>query len=130
MGRGPAERVTVGHGFLADHEEHAVTIKATEARQQFFHLLGRVVADTSALVIVEHKDLPGRAMLVSESYRDYVRQLEHLVRVMSAPSEPLAAAFRLAGSMSLAEDGDSADVALDTARARGRRLAARKFADL
>ena len=70
--------------ILDSHHERTVLRNATEARQQFFVLLSEVVADPSEVVLIEHKDLPGRGMLVSEAYREYVRHLERLVKTLAA----------------------------------------------
>ena len=48
--------------ILDSHHERTVLRNATEARQQFFVLLSEVVADPSEVVLIEHKDLPGRGM--------------------------------------------------------------------
>ena len=85
------------------HREHTVHYNATEARQQFFALLTKVVADPEEVVLIEHKDLPARGMLVGETYRTYVRQLERLVKSLSKELQPHGK-FRLAGTMTLRGD--------------------------
>lgn len=77
--------------LLASHEEHESTVKATKAREQFFPLLESVVNDERHVVYIEHKDLPGRAMLVSERYQQYVRELEATVRALVGPAAVRAA---------------------------------------
>ena len=91
--------------ILDSHHERTVLRNATEARQQFFVLLSEVVADPSEVVLIEHKDLPGRGMLVSEAYREYVRHLERLVKTLAART---AGSFRLVGTVVLHGDVDDA----------------------
>lgn len=123
-----ANALTVGRGAgIGAHRERTTIITATEARQQFFTLLGKVIADPSELVLVEHKDLVGRAMLVSEAYRDYVRQLEALVSSLLDGGTSPSPAFRLAGSMTVVGD---ASTALAAARSDAAVRSARKFEGL
>lgn len=86
--------------LVEPHHEHTLWRTATDARQQFFTLLSGVVLDPSEVVLIEHKDLPGRGMLVGEGYRAYVRQLERLVKTLSNRLQP-AGSFRLVGTMTL-----------------------------
>ena len=108
------------------HREHTVTVKATQAQNDFFPLLESVVADPSAVVEVEHKGRQGRALLVNAQFRDYVRLLEQTVRALLGPA-PDGLAFRLAGSLSVVGGVEGAVAAL---RDGERRAAAGRFADL
>ena len=100
--------------LLASHAEHASTVKATRAREQFFPLLESVVNDERCVVFVEHKDLPGRGMLVSERYQQYVRQLEATVRALLAPTA--GPSFMLAGSVSVSANGDDLEASIASLR--------------
>ena len=111
--------------LLASQTEHPSTVKATKAREQFFPLLESVVNDERCVVFVEHKDLPGRGMLVSERYQEYVRQLEATVRALLAPAA--GPTFRLAGSVSVAANGDDLDAELAALRADHALRTAAKF---
>jgi hypothetical protein len=106
------------------HTKPSVTLSATEFRQRFFALLGSVLADPTEMVFVEHKDLAGRAMLVSESYRDYVRQLEALVASLLSTGGAASPPMRLAGSMTIVDDAEGV---LAAARASAAEQSARKF---
>lgn len=112
---------------FAGREERIVSCNATEAHQQFFALLSEVVADPSEVVLIEHKGLPQRGMLVGEGYRTYVRQLEQLVRAFASSVRPPAASFRLAGTMTLPGE---LEPALDDLRADAHAAFARKIDDL
>ncbi len=101
--------------LLASHAEHLSTVKATRAREQFFPLLESVVNDERCVVLVEHKDLPARGMLVSERYQEYVRQLEATVRALLAPTP--GPTFLLAGSVSVAANGDDLESSIASLRA-------------
>lgn len=118
--------VAVALALLNRPRERTVTIKATQARHDFFPLLEAVTADPDEVVEVEYKGRPASALLVNGAFRDYVRQLEEALRsfVAAAPGRP---AFRLAGSLTLAEDVDAEVAAL---RADARRRADDRFADL
>ena len=111
--------------LLASHAEHLSTVKATRAREQFFPLLESVVNDERCVVFVEHKDLPGRGMLVSERYQEYVRQLEATVRALVAPAA--GPTFLLAGSVSVAANGDDLDAEIASLRADHAVRTAAKF---
>lgn len=112
--------------LLEEHQERTVTVKATQARHDFFPLLESVVADASKVVEVEHKGLQGRALLVNARFRDYVRQLEDTVRALLGPA-PGAPTFRLAGSLSVVGDVEEG---IETLRSQERRVAADRFTDL
>ncbi len=115
--------------LLASHEERETTVKATKAREQFFPLLESVVKDGRQVVYVEHKDLPGRALLVSEGYQTYVRALEATVRALVGPAA--GPHFALAGSLSLpAESLETLDDQLAAWRATQADRAASKFGAL
>lgn len=118
--------VAAALALLDGHREHTVTVKATQARNDFFPLLESVVADPSEVVEVEHRGLQGRALLVNAQFRDYVRLLEQTVRALLGPA-PDGPAFRLAGSLSVVGDVEGDVEAL---RDRERRAAAARFADL
>lgn len=118
--------VAAALALLEDHRERTVTVKATQARHDFFPLLEAVVADPSEVVEVEHKGLQGRALLVNARFRDYVRQLEETVRALLGPA-PGAPTFRLAGSLSVVGDVEEG---IETLRSRERRAAADRFTDL
>ncbi len=118
--------VAAALALLEGHREHTVTVKATQARNDFFPLLESVVADPSEVVEVEHKGHRGRALLVNAQFRDYVRLLEQTVRALLGPA-PDGPTFRLAGSLSVIGDVDGAVAAL---RDGERRAAADRFADL
>ena len=118
--------VAVALALLAAHHEHTVTVKATQARHDFFPLLESVVADPSEVVEVEHKGLQGRALLVNARFRDYVRQLEETVRALLGPA-PGGPTFRLAGSLSVVGDIEEDIEAL---RSPERPATADRFADL
>ena len=118
--------VAAALALLEEHQEHTITVKATQARHDFFPLLESVVADPAAMVEVEYKGREGRALLVNAQFRDYVRRLEQTVRALLGPA-PDGPAFRLAGSLSVSGDEDDAVAAL---RDRERRAAADRFADL
>lgn len=111
--------------MLASHAEHPSTVKATRAREQFFPLLESVVNDERCVVFVEHKDLPGRGMLVSERYQQYVRQLEATVRALLAPAA--GSTFLLAGSVSGAANGDDLESDITAVRADHTARTAAKF---
>ena len=106
---------------------HVVHRNATEARRDFFSLLGEIAADPSEVVEVTHKDLPEPVLIVSAQFRRYVRQLERLLQ-LRATRDTNDAAFRIGGTMRLRdarhEDGVS------SARREQQRLFAMKFADL
>ena len=102
MAAGTATTSAEALALLASHQEHASTLKASKARDQFLPLLQMVVRDPTAVVFVEHRDLPARGMLVGEQYQQYVRQLEQTVRALLAP--PQWTTFRLAGSVTLVTD--------------------------
>lgn len=118
--------VAAALALLEEHREHTVTVKATKARNDFFPLLEAVVLNPAEVVEVEHKGLPGRALLVNAQFRDYVRQLEHAVRALLGPAVG-GAAFRLAGSLAVTDDVEGAVQAL---RSGDRRAAAARFDDL
>lgn len=111
--------------LLASHAEHLSTVKATRAREQFFPLLESVVNDERCVVFVEHKDLPARGMLVSERYQEYVRQLEATVRALLAPAA--GPTFLLAGSVSVAANGDDLEASIASLRADNAARATAKF---
>lgn len=118
--------VAAALALLEEHHEHTVTVKATQARAEFFPLLESVAADPSEIVEVEHKGLPGRALLVNAQFRDYVRHLERTVRALLGPA-PGGSAFRLAGSLAVVED---VEAAVESLRKREREAAADRFVDL
>ncbi len=109
--------------LISGHEEHEIVSNATEARRTFFALLSGVVSDPTRVVMIEHKDLPGRAMLVGEGYRAYARQLEQLVALLFQRLQP-AAGFSLIGSGSLR---GGLGEALEETRGAQRGQAAHKF---
>ncbi len=111
--------------LLASHEELETSVKATKAREQFFPLLESVVNDERHVVYVEHKDLPGRAMLVSERYQQYVRDLEATVRALVGPAA--GPRFALAGSLTVSAEGDDLDRSLAALRAAQVERATAKF---
>ena len=76
--------VAAALALLEGHQEHTVTVKATQARHDFFPLLESVFADPSEVVEVEHKGRQGRGLLVNAQFRDYVRLLEQAVRARRA----------------------------------------------
>lgn len=117
--------VAVALTLLEEHQERTVTVKATQARHDFFPLLESVVSDPSEVVEVEHKALQGRALLVNAQFRDYVRQLEETVRALLDPASG-GPTFRLAGSLSVAGDVEEGIEAL---RSQERRAAVERFAD-
>lgn len=118
--------VAAALALLEEHQEHTVTVKATQARNDFFPLLESVFADPSEVVEVEHKGLQGRALLVNAEFRDYVRRLEQTVRALIGPA-PGGQTFLLAGSLSVVDDVEDA---IEAIRDRERRTAANRFADL
>ncbi len=121
--------VAAALALLDAHRERTTTVKATQARHDFFPLLDSVVADPAEIVEVEHKGLGGRALLVNAQFRDYVRQLEDTVRALVGPvpdSEP----FHLAGSLGSVNGSPAIEESLQTLRTRERRGAATRFADL
>lgn len=133
MSNSPDERnAATALALLAAHEEHPSTVKATKAREQFFPLLEAVVRDPHCVVYVEHKDLPGRGILVGEGYRQYVRELEATVRALLGPAPGVR--FTLAGSLSLGADASDglADVERELAalRADQAERAAARFDDV
>ena len=122
--------VAAALALLEGHQERTVTVKATQARHDFFPLLESVVADPAQVVEVEHRGLRGRALLVHAEFRDYVRQLEATVRALLGPA-PDGPVFRLAGSLAMGgEGGADVDEAIATLRARERQGSAGRFADL
>lgn len=118
--------VAAALALLEEHRERTVTVKATQARHDFFPLLESVFADPTEVVEVEHKGLQGRALLVNAQFRDYVRQLEQTVRALLGPA-PGGTTFLLAGSLSVVGDVEDAVEAL---RVGEHRAAADRFADL
>ena len=95
--------VAAAFALLEGHQEHTVTVKATQARHDFFPLLESVVADPSEVLEVEYKGRQGRALLVNAQFRDYVRLLEQTVRSLPGPAAD-GPTFRLAGSLSVIGD--------------------------
>jgi hypothetical protein len=72
---------------------------ASEARQQFFSLLEDVVVrDPSQIVLIEHKDLPDAAALVSARF---LFRVLRLLRSLRASGRGAATPFRLIGSATL-----------------------------
>jgi len=118
--------VAAAIALLEQHREHSVSVKATQARHDFFPLLGEVAGDPSEIVEVEHKGLPGPVLLVNAAYRDYVRRLEQAVRAL-LDLYPESAPFRLAGSMVAVGDVDHA---LRDLRDDADRSSRERFADL
>jgi predicted flavoprotein YhiN len=118
--------VATAIALLEQHREHSVSVKATQARTDFFPLLGEVAGDPSEIVEVEHKGLPGPVLLVNSAYREYVRQLEQAVRAL-LDLYPDSAPFRLAGSVVAIGDVDAAMRELRDDAARSSRD---RFADL
>ena len=112
--------------LLDEHHEHTTTVKATQARNDFFPLLESVIADPTEVVEVEHKGLQGRALLVNAEFRDYVRRLEQTLRALLGPDTGRPV-FQLAGSLTVVDDVVSA---VEDLRGRERRAAAGRFADL
>ena len=111
--------------LLASHVERPSTLEATAARAQFFPLLESVVLDPGTNVFVEHKDLPGRGMLVGEQYHAYVQKLEQVVRALTEPAP--VTPFRLAGSITCVT---APDAAIAESRADQARETRAKFASL
>jgi hypothetical protein len=118
--------VATAIALLEQHREHSVSVKATQARHDFFPLLGEVAGDPSEIVEVEHKGLPSPVLLVNAAYRDYVRQLEQAVRSL-LDLYPESAPFRLASSVVAIADVDEAIREMRDAASRSARD---RFADL
>ena len=106
---------------------HIVHRNATEARRDFFSLLGEIAADPSEVIEVTHKDLSEPVLIVSAQFRRYVRQLERLLQTRATEGANHAA-FRIGGTMRL-RDGRNEDGVRD-ARREQQRMFAFKFADL
>src|SRR5579872_5050123 len=108
--------------MIADHREEVVRRPATAARAEFFELLENVVANPNLVVLIEHRHLPQRGVLVGEAYLEYVRQLERLVRDLLVARAP-ADSFTLCGTATLNEDLERAIAAMragEAAAADGR----------
>jgi hypothetical protein len=118
--------VATALALLEQHREHSISVKATQARHDFFPLIGGVAGDPTEIVEVEHRGLSGPVLLVNSAYREYVRQLEQAVRAL-LDLYPESAPFRLAGSAAAVGDVDGAIRELRDGAARSSR---HRFEDL
>lgn len=70
-------------------------VKISDARARLFDLVDEVIGVEGGVVLIEHRDRPERAVLVSERYLRYLqRTVEELRNLGGQP-------FRLAGSARL-----------------------------
>ena len=93
--------VAAALALLEGHQEHTVTVKATQARHDFFPLLASVVADPSEMVEVERK---GRVQL-PRPYREWLDDL--LGSKVYIPADFTADAVRSAQNLfAIPERGD------------------------
>lgn len=102
----------------------ARTLKISEARRRLFDLVNEVTSDDQEVVLIEHRDNPKRAALVSE---EYLHGLESRIAALVKERAP---EFRLAGSMRLLVGEDELEAALDRTRADQAALASGKFRNL
>ena len=112
--------------ILNSRQERTVHRNATEARRQFFALLGEVAADPDEVVEVQHKDFEEPVLLVNAHYRRYVRQLERLVQELRSELA-VGVPFRLGGTVTLEADMEAALAAI---RDEQRQRTGTKFVDL
>ena len=112
--------------ILNSPQERTVHRNATEARRQFFALLGEVAADPDEVVEIQHKDLEEPVLLVNAHYRRYVRQLERLVHGLRSELA-VGVPFRLGGTVTLEADMEAALAAI---RDEQRHRTGTKFVDL
>lgn len=96
-------------------------LKISEARAKLFALVDYVTREEQGVVLIERRDRPERAALVSEEHLRYLyATIEGLERRGRAP-------FRLRGSMKLLVSPEELESALAEGRREQAELAARKF---
>jgi len=99
-------------------------LKISEARKRLFDLVDEVTAEDDQVVLIEHRDRPRRAALVSEEH------LRYLNATIMALRKSLTTEFRLAGTMKLAVSAEELEVALERSWAQHAERAQRKFGNL
>lgn len=99
-------------------------LKISEARKRLFDLVDEVIGDDDEVVVIEHRDRPRRAVLVSEEH------LRRLNATIAALRKRTGDEFQLAGSMKLGVSEQELEAALERSRARHRERSERKFGSL
>jgi PHD/YefM family antitoxin component YafN of YafNO toxin-antitoxin module len=98
-------------------------LKISEARAKLFELVDYVTSEEQRVVLIERRDKPERAALVSEGHLRYLyATIEGLERKDRSP-------FRLKGSMNLLVGPEELEAALAEGRRKQAELAARKLHD-
>ena len=93
--------------YLPTSPRTVVERPATQARADFFQLLDEVVTDPDTMVLIQHRHLPRRAVLLSEQFLEYVKQLERVIADLMA-TRSSASRFTLCGSGELHGDLEAA----------------------
>lgn len=98
-------------------------LKISEARARLFDLVDYVTREERGVVLIERRDRPERAALVSEEHLRYLyATIDGLERKSRTP-------FRLKGSMKLMVSPEELESALAEGRREQAELATRKFDD-
>ena len=96
-------------------------LKISEARAKLFDLVDYVTSQEQGVVLIERRDNPERAALVSEEHLRYLyATIEGLEKKDRSP-------FRLKGSMKLLVSAEEMEAALADGRREQAELAARKL---
>ena len=99
-------------------------LKISEARAKLFDLVDYVTSEEQGVVLIERRDKPERAALVSE---DHLRYLYATIKGLESKHR---SPFRLKGSMKLQVSPGELEVALAEGRREQAELAAGKLQDL
>jgi PHD/YefM family antitoxin component YafN of YafNO toxin-antitoxin module len=98
-------------------------LKISEARAKLFDLVDYVTGEDQGVVLIERRNKPERAALVSEEHLRYLyATIEGLESKQRSP-------FRLKGSMKLLVSPEELEAALGEGRREQAALAARKLQD-
>lgn len=98
-------------------------LKISEARAKLFDLVDYVTGEDHGVVLIERRNKPERAALVSEEHLRYLyATIEGLESKQRSP-------FRLKGSMKLLVSPEELEAALGEGRREQAELAARKLQD-
>ncbi len=98
-------------------------LKISEARAKLFDLVDYVTGEDQRVVLIERRNKPERAALVSEEHLRYLyATIEGLESKQRSP-------FRLKGSMKLLVSPEELEAALGEGRREQAELAARKLQD-
>lgn len=96
-------------------------LKISEARAKLFDLVDYVTSEERGVVLIERRDKPERAALISEEH------LRFLYATIQGLEKKGCAPFRLKGSMKLLVSPEELEAALAEGRREQAELAARKL---